>query len=110
LNLIAPKLWNFRILRASHLTIEEFIEMIKSGSVPSGALKELGGIENCCRCGAEILRPEQAAIVILDYYNKDDTDLDEDLWSLFWECSDEVESVEHSGFCQYCGYQMSKDD
>jgi hypothetical protein len=91
-------------------TIEEFMEMIQSGLVPSEALKELGGIENCHRCGAEIIRPEQAAIAVLDYYNKDDTDLDGDLWSLFWECGDEVESVDYSGFCQYCGYQMSKDD
>lgn len=91
-------------------TIEEFIEMLESRSVPTEALTELGGVENCHRCGAEILSPEQAAIAVLDYYDKDDTDLDMDLVSLFWDCGDEVESIDYSGVCQYCGYQMSKDD
>ena len=92
-------------------TIEEFMEMLKSRSVPTEALKELGGIENCHRCGAEIIRTEQAAEAVFNYYNKDNTDLDEDLGILFWEyCDDEVESVDHNGVCQYCGYQMSKDD
>jgi len=46
-------------------TIEEFIEMIESGSIPTEALKELGGIECCHRCGTEIIRPEQAELAVL---------------------------------------------
>jgi len=93
-------------------TLEEFVEMLEAGSVPIWALKELGGIQSCYRCGTDILRPEQAAEAVLDYYGNPDTELD--LKSLFEQVDSvdvpEVESVDHSGLCQYCGYQMSKDD
>ena len=93
-------------------TIEEFIEDLESGIVPSEALVELGGIQSCYRCGNDILRPEQAAEAVLDYYGNPDIDVD--LESLFeglcGEGSPEVESVDFSGACQYCGYQMNKDD
>jgi len=91
-------------------TIEEFIEMIESGAVPTEALKELGGIESCHRCGAEIIRPEQAEIAVLEYYNKDNIDLEENLQSMFYDCGEEVESVDYSCICPYCAHQMSKDD
>lgn len=92
-------------------TLGEFVEMMKSNSFPTEALTELGGMQSCYRCGADILRPGQAAEAVLDYYGK--PDVDEDLESLFVEVtvdSPEVESVDFSGACQYCGYQMSKDD
>jgi ppGpp synthetase/RelA/SpoT-type nucleotidyltranferase len=93
-------------------TLEEFAEMLEAGSVPVWALKELGGIQSCYRCGTDILRPEQAAEAVLDYYGNPDTELD--LKSLFEQVDSvdvpEVESVDYSGVCQYCGYQMSKDD
>lgn len=93
-------------------TLKEFAEMLEAGSVPVWALKELGGIQSCYRCGTDILRPEQAAEAVLDYYGNPDTELD--LKSLFEQVDSvdvpEVESVDYSGVCQYCGYQMSKDD
>jgi len=93
-------------------TLEEFAEMLEAGSVPIWALKELGGIQSCYRCGTDILRPEQAAEAVLDYYGNPDTELG--LKSLFEQVDSadvpEVESVDYSGICQYCGYQMSKDD
>ena len=93
-------------------TIEELAEMLEEGFVPDEALKELGGIQNCHRCGTEILRPEHAAEAVLDYYGNPDTELD--LESLFEQVDGvnvpEVESVDYSGVCQYCGHQMSKDD
>ena len=93
-------------------TLEEFAEMLEAGSVPVWALKELGGIQSCYRCGTDILRPEQAAEAVLDYYGNPDTELD--LKSLFEQVDSvdvpEVESVDYSGVCQYCGHQMSKDD
>lgn len=93
-------------------TLAEFAEMLEAGSVPVWALKELGGIQSCYRCGTDILRPEQAAEAVLDYYGNPDSELD--LESLFeqsdGEDTPEVESVDYRGVCQYCGYQMSKDD
>ena len=89
-------------------TLEEFIKELKSGYVPTEALEALGGIDSCYRCGADILRLEQATEAILDYY--DNPDVQVDLESLFWEFGDDVESVDYSGACHYCGYQMSKDD
>ena len=88
-------------------TLDEFIQMLQSGHVPTEALSELGGIQSCYRCGADILRPEQAAEVVLEYY--ENPDLDVDLERLFGDMPD-VESVDYSGACQYCGDQMSKDD
>lgn len=93
-------------------TLDEFVEMLEAGSVPIEALKEFGGIQSCYRCGTDILRPEQAADAVLDYYGNPDTELD--LEALFEQTEGEdvpeVESVDYSGACQYCGYQMSKDD
>jgi len=93
-------------------TIENFVKDLKSDFVPTEALEELGGIQSCFRCGTAILRPEQAAEAVLDFYGN--PDIDEDLESLFEELSGEntpeVESVDFSGACQYCGHQMSKDD
>ena len=93
-------------------TLDEFAEMLQAGSVPEWALQELGGIQGCCRCGTDILRPEQATEAVLDYYDNPDTELD--LESLFWqldgEDAPEVESVDFTGACPYCGHQMSKDD
>lgn len=88
-------------------TFEEFVEMLQEGYVPEEALKELGGIQDCQRCGIDILRPEHAAEGVLDYYGFPDTTVD--LKSFFWEHPDE-ESVDYSGYCQWCGHQMSKDD
>lgn len=92
-------------------TLEKFIEMLKEGVAPIGALKELGAIQSCYRCGTEVLRSEQAADAVQDYYEKEDLNLD--LESLFehsnWADIPEVESIDFSGACQYCGYQMAKD-
>ena len=100
------KLW--KNANKAAFTLEEFIEMLESGSVPVEALKELGGIEDCTRCGTEILSPYSAAEAVLDYYGNPHTDVD--LEVLFMDSEKELESVDFSGVCQYCGYQMSKDD
>jgi hypothetical protein len=75
-------------------------------------LKELGGIQSCYCCGTDILRPEQAAEAVLDYYGNPDSELE--LESLFEQSSGidvpEVESLDYSGYCPHCGYQMSKHD
>ena len=92
--------------------LEEFAEMLEDGHIPVDALKELGGIKGCFRCGRSILLPEEAATAVLDYYGNPDSELD--IWELFahlnYENDPELEeSVDWSGACQYCGYQMSKD-
>lgn len=91
-------------------TLEEFVKMLKAGSIPIWSLKELGGIHSCSRCGTDILQPEQAAEAVLEYYGNPDTELNLNL--LFEKADNEniVESVDYSGVCQYCGYQISKDD
>jgi ppGpp synthetase/RelA/SpoT-type nucleotidyltranferase len=93
-------------------TFEEFVEMLQSGYFPQDAIAELGGIQSCYLCGRTILRPEQAAEAAFEYYGNPDVDVG--LETLFEEASGvhgpEVESVDFSGACQYCGYQMSKDD
>ena len=94
-------------------SLDEFIKILRSGNVPIDALEELGGIRNCYRCGASILRPEQFAVAVLDYYGETpDSDIVE-LVALSEEARGdylpEVESVDISGTCQWCGRQMSKD-
>lgn len=92
-------------------TLEGLMEMVRSGRIPTDALRELGGIQDCDRCGNEILRPEQAAFAVLDYYHaSDDGELEELLERVSPDDAPEVESADFSGVCQYCGYQMSKDD
>jgi hypothetical protein len=90
-------------------SLEEFVEMLGSGDFPTDAIRELGGIQGCDRCGVAILRPEQAAEAVLDYYGN--PDLDVDIEGLLAEtvASDapEVESVDYSGLCQYCGHQAT---
>lgn len=88
-------------------TLEEFVEILEAGSFPDNALKELGGIQSCSLCGTDIICPEQAAEVVLDYYDNPDSEVD---LASFFEDEPEVESVLLSGYCQNCGYQMSKDD
>ncbi|MCF6154541.1 MAG: hypothetical protein E3K36_04660 [Candidatus Brocadia sp.] len=93
-------------------TLDKFIQMLQSGEIPAEALAELDGIQGCYRCGADIFRPEQAAEAVLGYYGWPDTNVD--LEQLFKDANaegiPEIESVDYSGVCQYCGYQMSKDD
>jgi DNA-directed RNA polymerase subunit N (RpoN/RPB10) len=93
-------------------TFDEFVKMIENDNLPEAALEELGGIKSCYLCGEGILIPYDAAEAVLDYYGNPDTDVE--LVSLFEELGGEyahlVESVDFHGACQYCGYQMSKDD
>ena len=90
-------------------TIDEFIRMLESGHVPLEALRELGGVEDCFRCGSEILRPDIAAVAVLDFYGNPDIEMD--LETLFINTdAPECESVDFNGACQYCGHQMLKDD
>jgi ppGpp synthetase/RelA/SpoT-type nucleotidyltranferase len=90
-------------------TIDGFIQKLESGHVPFAALRELGGVEDCFRCGTEILRPDVAADAVLNYYGNPDIEVD--LETLFMSTDiPECESVDFSGACHYCGYQMSKDD
>lgn len=97
------------VLSEMPATIDEFIEMLESGHVPLEALREMGGVEDCFRCGTEILRPDIAADAVLKYYGNPDIEVD--LEELFVSTDvPECESVDFSGACQYCGYQMSKDD
>ncbi len=97
------------VLREMPETLDEFAEMLGSGHVPLEALRELGGIGDCIRCGTDVLSPSTAAEAVLDYYGNPDTEID--LEQLFLDTEiPEIESVDFSGACQYCGYQMSKDD
>jgi len=97
------------VLREMPETLDEFIRILKSGHVPFEALRELGGVGDCSRCGAEILKPDSAAEAVLDYY--DNPDIDVDLESLFIGTEvPELQSVDFSSVCQYCGWQMAKDD
>lgn len=96
-------------------TIDGFVEMLKEGDLPVDALRELGALSSCFRCGTDILQPDVVAQAVLEYYGVSDTY--ENLESLIEEAADsyhysgpEVESVDYSGACQYCGHQMSKDD
>jgi ppGpp synthetase/RelA/SpoT-type nucleotidyltranferase len=90
-------------------TLEEFIEMLKGGHLPFDALRELGGVQDCYRCGTEILRPEIAAAAVMDFYGNPDTEID--LEELLIDTEEpEIESVDFGGACQYCGHQMSKGD
>ena len=91
-------------------TLDEFIKMLQSRVIPAEALAELGGIQSCYRCGSDILRPEQAAEAVLDYYGWPDTNIDLEQLLINADSEGIVESVDYSGVCQYCGYQMSKDD
>jgi len=93
-------------------TLEEFVKMIQTGSVPIEALKALGGIQGCYRCGTDIIRPEQAAEAVVEYYDNPDSDFDlESLFEQLDGCdTPEVESVDYNGVCPWCGHQMSKDD
>ncbi len=97
------------ILHEMPETVDEFADMLRSGNVPLEALRELGGISDCIRCGTDVLSPSTAAEAVLDYYRNPNTEID--LEQLFLETEiPEIESVDFSGACQYCGYQMSKDD
>jgi len=92
-------------------TLDEFIEMVESGYLPFGALKELGGIQSCQICGSDILIPEDAAYAILEYYESLDKDIIDiiELESLLSDYP-EAEDTDYPGFCQWCGHQMAKDD
>lgn len=87
-------------------TYEGFLEDLENGSVPWEALKTLGAIQGCFRCGTDILVPSTTAEVVAEFYNLDDWG---DLEVLFGELP-EAEDIDFSGACSYCGYQMSKDD
>jgi putative GTP pyrophosphokinase len=87
-------------------TYGEFLEALKNDSVPWEALKELGAIQSCYRCGNDILFPSTAAEEVAGYYDHDDHG---ELESLFSGLP-EAEDYDFSGACSYCGWQMSKDD
>ena len=87
-------------------TYEEFVKDLDNGIVPWEALKELGAIEGCIRCGNEILVPSTAAEEVADYYDHDDSGELEPLFAGL----PEAEDFDFSGACSYCGWQMSKDD
>lgn len=95
------------ILSSMPESLEEFKEMLLNGSGPCEFLTELGGMGKCRRCGADIVKPERAAEAVLEYYGNPSTDLG--LEELFADLP-EAESVDYDGVCQYCGYQMSKND
>jgi ppGpp synthetase/RelA/SpoT-type nucleotidyltranferase len=90
---------------------EEFVKMMKDGNVPWTALESLGG-DACVRCGNDIFDPSAAADGVLNHYGNPDTDADVE--GLIFEAvngSDcPIESLDFSGVCSYCDYQMSKDD
>lgn len=88
-------------------TVDRFVDELQSGIVPVDALRELGGIQSCRRCGTEILRPELAAEAILEYYGS--PELDVDLEALL-AGEHEVESVDVNGVCSYCAHQILKND
>jgi ppGpp synthetase/RelA/SpoT-type nucleotidyltranferase len=92
-------------------TFEEFVKMIKDGNVPWTALEFLGG-SSCARCGNDIFDPSAAADGVLDYYGDPDTNVDvERLINEAMDGSDcPFASLDFSGVCSYCDYQMSKDD
>jgi ppGpp synthetase/RelA/SpoT-type nucleotidyltranferase len=91
-------------------TLEEFIEMLKEGHLPLLAAKELGVVQNCFRCGAEIVCPETGAEAVMNYYGNPETTIDlcELLEQLDGVGGFQVESVDFSGACQYCGHQIGE--
>lgn len=96
-------------LSAMPETFDEFVEMLENGNAPLEALRELGGVVSCSRCGTDVISISATAEAVLEYYENPDTDID--LEATLWGSGmAEIESVDYSGDCQYCGYQMSKDD
>jgi len=95
-------------------TFDEFVEMAERGDVPWEAMAELGGVKGCMRCGAETFVLDSAVEGVLDHYGFPDTEVDlEDLLfhaSNNHECPFELEAVDFSGVCSWCGHMMSKDD
>jgi hypothetical protein len=93
-------------------TFEEFIEKLKSGSIPMMALKVLGGIEGCYRCAEDILIPSTAAEAILNFYENPDANVDlaNLIYSTAVNLGHEVESFDSDGLCTHCSYSASKDD
>ena len=49
--------------------------MLENGEIPCEALKGLGGVTDCFRCGKKILIPDTAVEAILDYYGYPDTEV-----------------------------------
>jgi putative GTP pyrophosphokinase len=95
-------------------TIDEFVELAERGDVPWEAIKALGGVQECTRCGTEIVVLDSAAEGVLDHYGFPDIEVDlEDLLfhaSNNYECEYELEAVDFSGVCPWCSHMMSKDD
>ncbi|MCI0527771.1 MAG: hypothetical protein L0Y56_10060 [Nitrospira sp.] len=96
-------------------TLEEFVEMVESGSFPINAVEEFGGIESCNCCGVDIFRPAVAAGAILEYYGSPDDDMD--LERLLEESAGEempeigsAGNITGSWLCQHCQYELSRGD
>lgn len=86
--------------------------MLENGEIPCEALKGLGSVTDCFRCGKKILIPDTAVEAILDYYGYPDTEVN--LENMFLRVGSvdtlEIESTDFPGACSYCGHIMSKDD
>lgn len=93
-------------------TFDEFVMTVKTGDIPWNAVRELGGISTCTRCGIDIFVPDRAAEGVLDHYGFPDTDVD--LEGLLDDVSDdapcEPESVNTPGLCPWCDHMTSKDE
>jgi putative GTP pyrophosphokinase len=101
-------------LSAMPETFDEFVEMVEQGDVPWEAMKELGGVQECTNCGAEIFVHDATAEGVLAHYGFPDTELNLEGLLLDacdrFDCPFEQESVNTSGLCPWCDHMMSKVD
>jgi ppGpp synthetase/RelA/SpoT-type nucleotidyltranferase len=94
-------------------TVDELIKSIRDGDIGIQdiwhALKEIGGLSECGRCGEFYFDSYAAYEGLIDHYGADNTDLLDLLYEAEAEGGFEVESADSPGYCSYCGYMMSKD-
>lgn len=94
-------------------TMDKLIESLRDGSIGIQdvwyALKEIGGLGECDRCGELYFDSDQAYEVLSDHYGTENTELLDLLYEAEAEGGFEVESAHLSGYCSYCGHMMSKD-
>jgi ppGpp synthetase/RelA/SpoT-type nucleotidyltranferase len=104
-------LYHLQILLELPETFDEFVEDLENGDVSWEAIKELGGLDHCLRCGKEIFDPNSAYEGVLDYYGFPDTDID--LESLFYDVRGnyvfEYASIDIPYLCSNCVIDPEKD-
>lgn len=94
-------------------TMDELIDSLRDGGIGIQdiwhALKEVGGLGECDRCGEFYFDSDLAYEVLSEHYGTENTDLLDLFYEAEAEGGFEVESAHLSGYCSYCGHMMSKD-